>query len=149
MNNQITNQEKLGIIGENLYILYFGGVLSDDKFDSEKDIIEEDGTKVEIKTQPRWKKENCFTLNFYKKVNYNKCLNVDKLIFIEPTKSGYINFYEAPSKEKRFFYTKNVGNTKRYCMNVNACKLIKRVYEPIINEEMIRLTRTPIKYLVD
>ena len=143
----MTNLERIGQIGEQIVQNVYGGSLSENKYDSIKDLVLDDGTYVEVKTQPRWQIENCFTLDYYKKVNFNKCLKVDKLIFVEPTKSGYINIYEAPEKGNRFFYEKDVGKNKRYCIKVSDCKLVKRLYLPEENNELMNLTRTPIRFL--
>jgi hypothetical protein len=73
----MTNQEKLGTIGEIYYQAIFGGLLSEYKYDGEKDLIQEDGTQVEIKTQSRLRGSNAFTVNKANKNNLNKCLYVD------------------------------------------------------------------------
>jgi hypothetical protein len=143
----MTRLETIGQIGEQIVQNVYGGVLSEDKYDSVKDLVLDDGTLVEVKTQPRWQKENCFTLDYNKKVNYNKCLNVDKLIFVEPTKSGFINIYEAPEKGSRHFYEKSVGRNKKYCISISDCKLAHRLYLPEENSKLVELTRTPWRYL--
>jgi hypothetical protein len=143
----LTRKELIGEIGENIVKDILGGTLSQDKYDSEKDLILNDGTLVEIKTQPRWQKYQCFTLDGYNEINLIKCLTVDRLIFVEPTLSGKILIFEAPEKSQRNFYTKYAGNNKRFCLDVNTCKIIHVYEDKELNEILVELSQTPIKFI--
>jgi phosphosulfolactate synthase (CoM biosynthesis protein A) len=143
----LTRKETIGEIGENLVQIFLGGTLSEDKYDSVKDLILNDGTFVEVKTQPRWQKHQCFTLNGYKEINLKKCQDVDRLIFVEPTKSGKILLFEAPEKSQRNFYVRYVGNNKRFCLDINTCKLIEIIENKKINNTLIKLSKTPYKFI--
>jgi hypothetical protein len=90
----MTDSEILGDIGEVWYHAHFGGTPSTDKYDSVKDHTDEDGTQVEIKTQSRHP-YGCFTVNTAYKNQLKKCLEVDKLIFIEYSLSDTIIVYEC------------------------------------------------------
>ena len=72
--------EELGAIGEHLVrVLCSQSVISQNKYDSEKDLICDD-KHVEVKTQIRHFKENCFTIH---PNHLKKCTQVDYLIFVE------------------------------------------------------------------
>ena len=86
----MTSQEVLGTIGEIYYQALFGGLLSEYKFDGEKDLLQKDGKFVELKTQSRYRPSDAFTVNKAKVNNLKKCLYVDRLIFIEYSLSDTI-----------------------------------------------------------
>jgi hypothetical protein len=90
----MTDQEILGDIGEIWYHAHFGGTPSSYKYDTDKDHIDEDGAKVQIKTQSRHP-YGCFTVNTAHKNQLKNCLNVDKLVFIEYSLSDTIIVYEC------------------------------------------------------
>lgn len=89
---------------------------SEDKFDCRKDGIA-DGRTVEVKLQRIWdwfiaegmhRAENAFSIQIrkstgeYYQEQYTKCMNVDRLIFVQiPTKDNIIRLWEAPEKTER------------------------------------------------
>lgn len=105
----MTHEEILGDIGEIWYHAHFGGTPSIDKYDSEKDHTDKDGTAVEIKTQSRHPYQ-CFTINTANKNQLKKCVQVDKLIFIEYSLSDTIIVYECTN---RVFYTTITDDGRR------------------------------------
>lgn len=90
----MTDSEILGDIGEIWYHAHYGGTPSDDKYDMDKDHVDEDGASVEIKTQSRHP-YGCFTINTKNTNQLRKCIEVDKLIFIEYSLSDTIIVYEC------------------------------------------------------
>lgn len=106
----MTDQEILGDIGEVWYHVHFGGTPSTNKYDSDKDHTDTDGTKVEIKTQSRHP-YGCFTLDTAQKNQLKKCLEVDKLIFIEYSLSDTIVVYECT--DRRGCYTTMTEDGRR------------------------------------
>lgn len=105
----MTDQEILGDIGEIWYHAHFGGTPSTDKYDSDKDHTDEDGAEVEIKTQSRHPYQ-CFTVNTSNKNQLRKCLDVDKLIFIEYSLSDTIIVYECVD---RTYYVTTTSDGRR------------------------------------
>jgi hypothetical protein len=106
----MTNQEILGDIGEVWYHAHFGGIPSIDKYDSSKDHTDADGKEVEIKTQSRHP-YGCFTLDTAQKNQLKKCVEVDKLIFIEYSLSDTIIVYECI--DRRGCYTTMTEDNRR------------------------------------
>lgn len=49
----MTNNQIIGTLGEVWYQALFGGTLSEDRYDSTRDLTQPDGRTVEIKTQQR------------------------------------------------------------------------------------------------
>lgn len=90
-----TNQERLGAIGEKIVAEVLNGVVSENKYDMEKDIILNDGTRVEVKTQVRYKHHNAFTIDTKYSNQIKKCTTVDRLIFVEYGRYGHIRLYEC------------------------------------------------------
>lgn len=93
----MTNKEKLGKLGEDLFVQHFGGTLSENKYDSIKDLIL-DGKTVEVKTQNRHP-NGSFTINAEHTTNMNKCLKVDRLIFVEYDQTDSIKIYECTDRQ--------------------------------------------------
>jgi hypothetical protein len=143
----LTRKELIGEIGENIVKDVLGGTLSENKYDSAKDLVLNDGTFIEIKTQPRWQKHQCFTLDGYNETNLKKCQNVDRLIFVEPTLQGKILLFEAPEKSQRKFNIIYAGRNKRFCLDVNTCKIIHVYEDKELNDLLISLSNTPKKFI--
>ena len=131
----MTNQEKLGTIGEIYYQAIFGGLLSDYKFDGEKDLIQEDGTYVEIKTQSRLRGSNAFTINKSNDKNLKKCLYVDRLIFIEYSLSDTIIIYECTNRRSVFSMTMD-DDRHMACWPIDEMQILKKVKHPKLAEIM-------------
>ena len=108
MMNSNTNRIKLGELGEALFCLLEKCKRSNDPFDSEKDAVDANGKTVEIKTQARYAYKNMFTIRA-KMTNINKCLNVDRLIFIEFDNSDTIGVFECIDRSKFVKYTTSNG----------------------------------------
>lgn len=81
----------LGLLGELVVKYFVGGELSDDKFDSEKDIVLENGCIIEVKVVSYYHKENAFLLKDNKtKTTINKLVNVDYVYVIERKKNTIV-----------------------------------------------------------
>ena len=105
MNNNITQRRKLGALGEDLFCLLENCVRSTDPFDSVKDAVDSNGKNVEVKTQARYASKNLFTIRADKATNLNKCMTVDRLIFIEFDQSDTIGVFECTDRAKFVQYT--------------------------------------------
>ncbi len=105
MMNNITNRRKLGALGEDLFCLLEQCVKSSDPFDSVKDMVDSNGKNVEVKTQARYSSKNLFTIRADKATNLNKCMTVDRLIFIEFDQSDTIGIFECIDRSKFVQYT--------------------------------------------
>ena len=103
--NSITNRRKLGALGEDLFCLLEHCVKSSDPFDSVKDMVDSNGKNVEVKTQARYSSKNLFTIRADKATNLNKCMTVDRLIFIEFDQSDTIGVFECVNRAKFVQYT--------------------------------------------
>ena len=101
----MTNKEKLGKIGETLVSKLLNATLSENKYDTVKDMVELDGTNVEVKTQNRHPR-GFFTINVEHKTNMNKCLTVDRLIFVEYDSTNTIKIFECTDRSYEFIQTK-------------------------------------------
>lgn len=143
------NERRLGKLGERFVASVFNGRLSEDWFDPEKDLILEDGTTVEVKTQVRYRKKNAFTV-YQTPTNNNlrKCLTVDKLLFVEPCYYGVIRIYELP-KGKRFFETEVVNGHERYLFPIENMNLIYEEFNEELYNEMVSLTKSDLQYMIN
>ena len=102
-----TKKEKLGYIGEYLVKHIFGGVMSENKFDMKKDITLDNGAMVEVKTQNRDKYRNMFTVNTMHKNQVEKCVNVDKLYFVEYDDSNTIRVWMCSDRTYTIYETRD------------------------------------------
>lgn len=108
MMNSISNRRKLGALGEDLFCLLEKCTQSIDPYDSEKDAVDANGKTVEIKTQARYSYKNMFTIRA-KTTNLNKCMKVDRLIFIEFDNTDTIGVFECIDRSKFVKYTTSNG----------------------------------------
>lgn len=139
----MTNQEVLGTIGEIYYQAVFGGLLSEYKFDGEKDLVQADGKQVEIKTQSRYRHSNAFTVNRSRGTgnNLKKCLHVDRLIFIEYSLSDTILIWECIDRRSVFSATMEDGRVMS-CWPIDKMLLLKRTKHPKLAEIMRNFSKS-------
>ena len=95
--NYTTNKEKLGKLGEDLVASILGGSLSENKYDTVKDMTAL-GKNIEVKTQNRHP-NGSFTVNAQHQTNLKKCLSVDRLIFVEYDATSDIKIFECLDRE--------------------------------------------------
>lgn len=137
MNVYYTDREKLGALGEQLVSKLEKAILSENKYDTEKDMIDPNGKKIEVKTQNRHPYKNCFSIHAAGITNVRKCMTVDRLIFVEYCKTNTIKIWEC-SKENRntsFNYTTSTGKSM-YGWPINKMKMIHKVEDAKLAEEM-------------
>ena len=97
------NHEKIGFVGEHLVLKLFGGELSLDKWDMNKDLILPDGRHAEVKTQIRNVLQKAFTVHLDTVTGnqIRKCVEVDKLFFVEYGTYGNIRVYDCVDRKYR------------------------------------------------
>lgn len=120
----MTNQEILGDIGEIWYTAKYGGELSEDKYDSEKDVILNDGTYAQIKVQSRHPNQS-FTINTKQTSALENALKVDKLVFIEYSASDTIIVYEC--KDRKYFKVTTKDGRIMACFPIENMSIIEKV----------------------
>lgn len=147
-------ENKLGLLGEltvkHLFNSKSNSIVesSDNLFDEKSDLtIINNNIKesIEVKTQPRWKMRNAFTV--YKTTtnnNLNKCLEVDNLVFVEPGLNNEVRIFVCTDRTYR---TDNTGYIERYLFDVNKMKLIYTVIDEKLCNAMINLSNTEYRWL--
>ena len=141
----MTNAEKIGSLGEDFICKLLCGRLSDDVFDTEKDIILSDGTTVEVKTQVRSRKTNSFTIED-KPSQMRKSQSVDKLLFVEYGTYGHIRVYECFDRD--YTIHRQYDGRSMAHFPINKMKKIYDKQNPLC-EEMIKLTHSELRWLND
>ena len=141
MNKQ-QKVETLGALAEEVVSIYYynsrmGAKLSDDKFDSEKDIALGDGSKIEVKLQKRMAGPNAFGIN-NSSAQIRKCEGVDELLFVEyydynwPDKVSqhplfdYVAIFKCKDQKAHFSLSDKVRNVERkrfYDIETNMIEL--------------------------
>jgi hypothetical protein len=134
-------QEILGTIGEIYYQAIFGGLLSEYKYDGDKDLVQTDGVHVEIKTQSRLRGSNAFTVNKSNENNLKKCLHVDRLIFIEYSLSDIIIIYECVNR-RSVFSTHTSDGRNMACWPIDQMQVLKKVKHPKLAEIMRNFSKS-------
>lgn len=129
------NRRTLGKIGEDLFARLEYCILSEDVFDSVKDGIDINGKTVEIKTQYRYHGKNLFSIRADKETNFNKCMNVDRLIFIEYTTDDTINVFECTDR-KNYVRYRTSYNVPMVGWNVDNMKKLYTVNDKDLSDEM-------------
>ena len=141
----MTRNERIGQIGEDLVQELLGGTLSEDKYDMDKDLTLEDGTEVEVKTQARWVKENAFTITANSH-NLQKCLDVDRLIFVEYGKNDNILIWEDNIRKHKVMRT---PTGQRAVFPRSQMRIIATLDKPQEAAELRSLSGTDIKWMRD
>ena len=121
MDEPLTNSHVLGFIGECLVAKYLGAIPSTDQFDSEKDLTLPDGSTIEVKTQNRFRKLNAFTVKADKSTNLNKCLSVDKLLFVEFDWGDTIQIWDCVDRN---YYTTKTSQGEMACWPIEKMNLL-------------------------
>jgi len=137
---------ELGSIGEDLVADLFRRqgsevALSENKYDSVKDMIV-DGQTCEVKTQMPYHIKKMFTI---KVDQYFKCMNADKLIWVEtPSKHNdyRIDIYESPARGLRMFRKYKAQGRDMYGMNYCDITLIDSHEGSVDAVRMMRLTNS-------
>jgi len=113
----------MGNLGERLVANYYNGqgagvMFSEDMYDSQKDLIINGVTNVEVKTQVPYYTKNLLTV---KQNQLNKCLNVDILLFVVVPLRGYDNenarLMEPMDRSNYVEYGKDFGSMVGWNMN--------------------------------
>ena len=140
----MSNQQKLGKLGESIVIHHFGGFLSEDVFDMDKDLTLPNGDQVEVKTQNRYRTEAAFTVPLpYQGRHTNqitKCLKVKRLFFVEYEipKSDLIRIWECTNRNYRTIFTRY---GQRAAFDINQMTLLEEFHNSQVADEMYRLSQ--------
>lgn len=139
-----SNKEKLGKLGEDLVAKLLNANLSENKFDMIKDMTL-DGTNIEVKTQNRHP-NGSFTVNAMHVINLNKCLKVDRLIFVEYDETEYIKIYECIDRK---YFIVNTNPTKfepegriMVCWPIKKMTKLAEIHDPLLSKEMRSLSNS-------
>ena len=139
----MTNKEKLGRIGELLVASLENAVLSENKFDSVKDMTKADGTKIEVKTQNRHP-NGSFTIDIMHKTNLEKCINVDRLVFVEYDATDTVKIFECTDRSYHIVQTKPTQREPMgrlmACFPINKMTLLKEIHNPQLANQMRSLS---------
>lgn len=119
----MNNRKMLGDLGEQLVAQLEHAILSENVYDSEKDMIDINGKKIEVKTQNRDHFRKCFSIEALGITNVKKCLTVDRLIFVEYDNTSIIKIFECIDKNSVFTYTTS-SNKKMYGFPISKMKLL-------------------------
>jgi hypothetical protein len=132
------NIEELGKLGEHIARLYIdNGALSQKKYDSEKDLLAEGGSSVEVKTSIRFNKFNAFTINESQR---RKCENARVLLFVEYCHMGdTINVWHCVNNKDLASVELNNGRT-RLAYYVDEMILIDSITAPRLAQKMRELS---------
>ena len=130
-----TKAEKLGYLGEALVSHHFGGDMSDDKYDTEKDIRLLVGQNVQVKTQNRNKYRNVFSVDSMSKSAFENCMTIDRLIFVEYDASDNITIWECTDRENHIFYTTSKGKVM-IGWPIDKMTPLKVIYDKELSHQM-------------
>ena len=139
-----TKKEKLGYIGEFLVKTYFGGTLSESKYDPKKDIVHDDGVFGETKTQNRNVKLNVFSIRAptatKNKNQIVKCQEVEKLYFVEYNLSDKFRIYECHDRNDTIEYTaymgQDIGSVNMIGWPINKMTILAEIEDAELCEQM-------------
>lgn len=139
-----TKKEKLGYVGEVLVKTHLGGMLSEKKYDSEKDITHENGTIGEVKAQNRNAKLNVFSIRAPTGTKFKnqivKCQTVEKLYFVEYNLSDKYRIYECHDRDDVIEYTAymgyDIGNVNMIGWPIDKMTILAEIEDAEVCEQM-------------
>ncbi len=99
----------VGDIGEAIIKHHFSANLSENYYDNVKDGYDFFGKSFEVKTQARMHYDHTLSCALSQS---KKCLNIDRLIFVEYDDTSYIKIWEVINKNNYVRYTTNSGLRK-------------------------------------
>lgn len=102
-----SNKHRLGDIGEKIAARLENAIASTDRYDTVKDLIDGQGKLIEVKTQNRHPSMGVFSIGADKQTNREKCMNVDRLIFVEYDSSPEIKIWECGPRQNFIRYRTN------------------------------------------
>ena len=91
------NNEKLGDLGVEVAADQYGADIFPDRFDIRGDMmIRETNEIAEVKTEMRFHQMDVFSIPLDNRINFEKCMNVDRLIFVEvPLYDNIVRMWES------------------------------------------------------
>lgn len=131
-----TNKEKLGDLGEAFAARILDIVLSENKYDMEKDGTI-GTTRIEVKTQNRHP-FGYFTVNTAFQNQLPKCLKVDRLVFVEYDNTDKIKLWECVDRKYTTILTKS--GRKMAGWPIDRMELIHTEVNPALATEMRKLS---------
>jgi hypothetical protein len=137
----ITNKHRLGEIGELLVAHLENAVASDNRYDTIKDLTEENGTQIEVKTQNRHPGMNVFSIGADKQTNRDKCMNVDRLIFVEYNATSKIQVWECGPRQNFVRYRTN-SMKNMIGWPISEMTLLHEIDEPELANKMRSLSQS-------
>ena len=135
-----TKKEKLGYIGEILVQMYFGGTLSEWKYDPKKDLILPDGLLAEVKTQNRDKYRNLFSVNTMQRNQVEKCCNADRLFFVEYDKTDTVKIWECVDRTYQFYVPNDGRNMVGW--PINKMNKLVEIEDKELSDQMKSLSQS-------
>jgi hypothetical protein len=102
-----SNKHRLGDIGEKIVAHLENAIVSTDRYDIVKDLTDDQGKQIEVKTQNRHPSMGVFSIGADKQTNREKCMNVDRLIFVEYDSGPDIKVWECGPRENAMRYRTN------------------------------------------
>ena len=143
----MSNQARLGKIGESLVAQVLGASLVDDPYDSVKDLLLPNGETIEVKTQNRHPTKPLLTISAVNSgnglTNIIKCLTVDHLIFVEYDHSDIIKIWSMPWENRRYYqmYTTRQGK-QMIGFEISKMELIHQHQDKKLAEQMRSLSQS-------
>ena len=139
--NSTTNKHRLGDIGEKIVAHLENAIVSTDRYDIVKDLIDSQGKLIEVKTQNRHPGMDVFSIGADKQTNREKCMNVDRLIFVEYDSSPEIKVWECGPRQNFVRYrTNSMKNMIGWL--ISEMTLIHTVNSPDLASKMRSLSQS-------
>lgn len=102
-----TDKHRLGDIGEKIVAHLENAIISTDRYDTIKDLTDSQGKQIEVKTQNRHPSMGVFSIGADQETNRNKCMNVDRLVFVEYDSGPTIKVWECGPRKNVIRYRTN------------------------------------------
>jgi len=139
--NAITNKHRLGDIGEKIVARLENAIVSADRYDTVKDLTDKHGKQIEVKTQNRHPSMGVFSIGADAQTNRDKCMSVDRLIFVEYDSTSSIRVWECGPRENAIRYRTN-SMKNMIGWPISEMSLLHQIDEPALADKMRSLSQS-------
>lgn len=136
------------MLGEELVAKIMSATLSENKYDTEKDGVLQDGTEIEVKTQNRHPTKKMFTISSVYNgslglTNIIKCFTVDTLLFVEYDHTDFIKIWSCVNRKKYEIFVTKTGK-EMIGFPISEMELLHHIKDPELASKMRSLSQSTV-----
>lgn len=136
-----SKKSKLGDLGERIAAQALNATRNDNWWDPNGDMtLNESGEETEVKTQRRDIYRNMFTVNTMHSNQVEKCVNVERLFFVEYDESNTVKIWECTDRRFTIYETRDGRLMAGW--PVSKMTLVREIEDASLAKEMRSLSQS-------